>query len=615
MKFGRDTDRAGPHQPGFGLSQGLLLAGVIMVAASGCRIPELCGPEPGAATPADFQGVTSTENSAHVHVSEFFNDPVLTQLIFEGVGQNQELKIRNQEIEIAANEILARRGAYLPFVGLGARGGAEKNSRFMPLGAAEEQLTGPGGLRFNNPLTHVGLSADLVWRIDIWRQLRNARDAATQRYCEAVEARNYLITQLVAEIAQNYYELAALDQRLVYLDQTIDLQQRSLEVARAQKEAARGTELGVQRFLAEVRKNESQRLIVKQSLIETQNRINFLAGRYPQAVQRQGWDFINLDSRVLKVGFPAELLQNRRDILAAEHELAATGLDVLVARANFYPKLDITARVGFEAFNPRYLFDPGAFVASAAGELVAPLINKKAIQAEYLSANARQLQAVYNYQRTVLNAFTEVVNSISKVENYRTSVAIKWQQVKALEESVDVATSLFQSARPEVEYMDVLFAQRDLLEARTVLIETKQQQLSAIIDAYRALGGGCLFLDDFQVQEESELPGPEEPPVPPSPLPAPEGSARIQLRGPAESSGRATLVAPGSGLDADFLEESGEVTEDRTAAVPAGTGNDARLSGTRVDPNADTEVRESPNSDSADTTDTQGPDADEDLQL
>jgi outer membrane protein TolC len=186
-------------------------------------------------------------------------------------------------------------------------------------------------------------------------------------------------------------------------------------------------------------------------------------------------------------------LRNRRDIIAAEYEVAASGLDVLVAKANFYPRLSINAGVGFEAFNPRYLFDPGAFIAGTAGELVAPLINKRAIQAEYKNANARQLQAIYNYQRTVLNAFTEVVNSLNKVDNYRTSVAIKHEQVQALESSVDVATQLFQNARPEADYIDVLFSQRDLLEARTVLIETKQQQLSAIVAAYQALGGGYLM--------------------------------------------------------------------------------------------------------------------------
>ncbi len=469
---------------------GLMSCGLLITAA-GCQIPALRGAESGPVLPSDFRGKAEAANSANIGIDEFFSDPTLTQLIHDGFASNQELKIRNQEVQIASNEILSRRGAYLPFVSLGASGGLDKPSLYTPLGAAEDQLTYPGGGRFPDPLPNTRLSANLFWQIDIWRELRNARDAAMQRYCETVEARNYFVTTLVAEIADNYYELAALDKQLVFLNQTIELQEQSLEVAKAQKAAARGTELGVQRFLAEVRKNESQRLIVQQQIIEVENRINFLVGRYPQFVDRVGWDFISLDSTPLNVGVPAQLLSNRRDIRAAERELAAAGLDILVARAHFYPRLDISANIGFEAFNPKYLFDPEAFIAGVAGDLVAPLINKKAIQAEYMNANARQLQAVYEYQRTILNAFTEVVNSMSKVENYRQSVQIKQEQVHALEESVRVASDLFQSAR--AEYVDVLFSQRDLLEARTNLIETKQQQLSAIVKAYQALGGGYLI--------------------------------------------------------------------------------------------------------------------------
>ncbi len=506
--------------------------GIMFLVLPGCCIPKLFGPEAGQPLPGSFNGNVSSENSSQVSINDFFNDPALTQLIAEGLAQNQELKIRNQEIEIAYNVIRARRGAYLPFITGAAGGGFDRHSLFTPLGAAEDQLTYPGGGRFPDPVPNVGLGLNLDWELDIWRRMRNARDAAVQRYYEAIDARDYLITRLVAEIAENYYELAALDKRLVFLEQTIALQERSLLVAKFQKRAARGTELGVQRFLGEVRKNESQRLILRQQIIEFENKINFLAGRYPRPVDRLRWDYIRLDSRLLSVGVPAQLLQNRRDIRAAEREVAASGLDVQVARANFFPRVSITAGVGFEAFNPRYLFDPGALFANTAGNLVAPLINKAAIRAEYLSANARQLQAVYNYQRTVLNAYIEVINFMAKVENYRGSVVIKGQQVKALEESVSVATDLFNLAQPEVEYMDVLFSQRDLLEARTVLIETKQQQLSAIVNAYQALGGGWLL----------GPPGPEFPEA----LPDQADPPPMPPQRPAPADGMEELPAPGN---------------------------------------------------------------------
>lgn len=469
----------------------------VFFASSGCRIPGLYQADAMAPLPDTYNGVVTEENSGQIGIYEFFDDLTLAQLLTDGLAQNQELKIRNQEIYIASNELYQARWSYLPFVDLNAYGGMDRTSKWMPLGAAEDQLTTPNGGNFSDPLGYSRVSADLFWHVDIFRQYRNMRNAAQQRYFEAIQRRNYLITQLVAETAENYYELAALDKRLQYLDQTIALQQQSLDVADAQLKAARGTKLGVQRFLAEVRRNQSQRLIVQQKIIEVSNQINYRVGRFPQAVERVGWDVIKLDSRRINVGFPAQLLLNRRDIQAAEREVIASGLDIRVARANFFPKLDISANAGFESFEPKYLFTPEALIGQAIGNLSAPVLNKSAVRAQYMTANARQLQAIYTYQQTVINAFIEVTNSVAKVENYRRSVAVQQEQVKALEDSVDIARSLFKAPLAEafarVEYVDVLLATRDLLEARTQMLETKQQQLSGIVRAYQALGGGYLI--------------------------------------------------------------------------------------------------------------------------
>jgi outer membrane protein TolC len=215
---------------------------------------------------------------------------------------------------------------------------------------------------------------------------------------------------------------------------------------------------------------------------------------------------LQLNLHSLSVGVPSQLLQNRADIRQAERELAATGLDIRAARARFYPSLTLTAGVGYEAFNTRYLFNtPESLIYGAAGGLVGPIINRRAIQADYQTANAKQLQAIYTYQRTVLNAFTEVINYINAVENYTKSIDIKKQQLKALETSVSVATDLFQNLR--AEYIDVLLAQRDLMEARMVIVETKQKQLTSIVNAYQALcgGGAPIQSDDSMVVRVEEI--------------------------------------------------------------------------------------------------------------
>jgi NodT family efflux transporter outer membrane factor (OMF) lipoprotein len=472
-----------------------IACGTLLVLPA-CRIPNLRPAQTGVAVPPSFNGVTSPDNSARLRVDEFYNDTTLTRLVCQAVASSRELKILEEEIQIASNEVRRRRGAYFPFVTLGTGVGLNRPSLVTPEGALEEQLNVVPGRRFPNPLPNYNGMLNVTWQVDIWRQLRNARDAAVLRYFAAVERRNDFLTRLVADIAQNYYGLMALDQRLATLDRIIALQQKSLETARALRVNARGTELAVQRFQAEVRKNQSEKLIVRQDIIETENRINFLVGRFPQPVVRNSAGFFDLTNHALGDGVPAQLLQYRPDIRQAERELVATGLDIKVARANFFPRLDLTAGVGYEAFNPRYLFTLDALAANVAGNLTAPLINKSAIRADYLNANAQQLQSLYNYQRVIINAFTEVVNQLSRVQNYSRSIELKRQQLQALELAVASATNLFQNPRiaekGQVDYLDVLTSQRDLMDARTVLINTKRQQLAAIVSVYQALGGGSL---------------------------------------------------------------------------------------------------------------------------
>lgn len=475
---------------------GVLACGTVLLLTS-CRVPDLRKAELAPALPSGYAGADNSgtvsaaagpDSSALVGVDEFFGDPTLTRLIAQGLATNRELKVLEEEVQVARAEILSRGAAFLPLVGLRGTAGLDKNSRFTPTGAAEEQLQFEPGRNFPQVPGDFLLGVNVLIPLDIWRELRNARDAARQRYLAAIERRNDFVTRMVADIAESYYALLALDQRQKTLDETIAFQQESLQVARALFEAGRVTELPVQRFQAEVRRNQSEKLVVRQEIVEAENRINLLAGRLPQPVERTTADFFALKAPALSVGLPAQLLQNRPDVRRAERELIAAGLDVKVARAHFFPRVDIAGVIATQAFNPKYLFDPESFVTNLAGELTAPLLNKAAIRAEYRAANARQLEAVYNYQQVLLNAYTEVVNRVAMAENYRQSIEVRQQQVAALQSAVAAATQLFQNAR--IEYIEVLLAQRDRLEAQTTLIQAKRQQLSAVVNAYQALGGG-----------------------------------------------------------------------------------------------------------------------------
>ena len=169
--------------------------------------------------------------------------------------------------------------------------------------------------------------------------------------------------------------------------------------------------------------------------------------------------------------------------------MAAAQLDVKVARAQFYPSLDLSAAVGLRSFETAsFATTPESLIYRVAADLLVPLFNRKAIRAAYQSASARQLQALYEYQQTVLRAYLEVVTQRAKADNYGQSFAIKRQQVDAMNDSVALAGQLFKFAR--ADYMEVLMTQRDALESGMELVELKQQQVNALVKTYQALGGG-----------------------------------------------------------------------------------------------------------------------------
>ena len=398
---------------------------------------EASGSEEGSVLAAN---AVSLGDSAQIPVTAFFNDPYLLSLIQQAMSGNQELRILAEEIRIACNETYARSGEYRPFVTLGGSAGIDKPGRFTREGAVEDQLQVAPGKGFPDPLPNFLAAADISWEVDIWKRLRNAQRSAAMRYLGTRDGRNFVVTRLVAEIADNYYELLALDNRRNILDKTIEIQQRSLKVAIAKRIAGEGTELAVRRFQAEVRKNQSEQSVISQEIVEVENRINFLLGRYPQPVERITTNFVDLNINALSSGVPSQLLLNRSDIRQAEREVAAAGLDVKVARARFYPSLSLSAGMGWNAFATRYLFrSPESIIYGVAGEVVGPLINKRAIQADYATANAVQLQSIYDYQQTVLQAHIEVVNQITKIENYRRSIEDKKRQLESLQASVEAA--------------------------------------------------------------------------------------------------------------------------------------------------------------------------------
>lgn len=462
---------------------------ILALTVWGCKITEPTSRAERTETPESYNGSQDTINSAQLGWDDLFDDPYLKSLIDTALSHNQELNMMLQEINVSNNEIQARKGEYLPFANIQAGAGLDKVGRYTRYGALEANTEIKPGEEFPEPYTDFMIGAYASWELDVWKKLRNGKKVAVYKYLSTVEGKNFMVTQLVAEIANSYFELMALDNQLSILSQNIGIQKDALEIVKLQKQAAKVSELAVKRFEAEVAKNQSLIYGIQQQITESENRINFLVGRFPQPVARNSSSFEQMTTQVIKAGIPSQLLANRPDIRQAELDLEAAKLDVKVAKANFYPSFRITAGLGYNAFNPQFLFtSPESMLYSLAGDLMAPLINRNAIKANYASANSKQMQAVINYEQSILNGYIEVANQVSKINNLEKSYALKSQQVSALTESISISNSLFRSAR--ADYMEVLLTQRDALESRMELIETKMQQMNAMVNVYQALGGG-----------------------------------------------------------------------------------------------------------------------------
>jgi len=461
----------------------------ICVGIASCKIPEITQRAENRNLPAAFSNSTDTTNLATVNWRSFFTDKNLADLIDTALKNNQELNMTLQEIEIARNDVRLRKGQLLPTVGARLGVGVEKVGRYTSQGAGDASTDITEGRETPDPLMDYTAAVYANWEVDIWKKLRNAKKAAVTRYLSTVEGKNFVLTSLITEVANSYYELLALDNQLEIVNQNIALQKNALEILKIQKQAARATELAVQKFQAEVLNSQGLEFEIRQKITESENKINALLGRFPQEIPRDKSDFLALVPSVVNAGIPSQLLANRPDIRKAELELAASKLDVKVARAEFYPSFGISAAFGLQAFKPSYFFKlPESVLYSLAGDLAGPLINRNAIKAEFYSANSRQLQAMFNYEKTILSAYMDVSNQLSNINNLSKRYELKSKEVAALTKSIDISNDLFRSAR--ADYLEVLLTQRDALASKLELIETKKQQFNAITTVYLNLGGG-----------------------------------------------------------------------------------------------------------------------------
>lgn len=438
--------------------------------------------------PAAFEGAGGGPSIATVDWATYFGDAQLNALIGEALHGNFDLQLAVQRIELARAGIGRIAGARLPQLAVTAGAGVRKYARYTVDGAGNvgTDITPGEAIPTHVPDLYLGLQAS--WEPDLWHRLGNAQGAARARYLASIEGHHLVVTNLIAEVATAYFSLVALDDTASVLDQTVAHQTQALEMMRVQKQAGQTNELAVQQFAAQLAGTKVLATRVRAQTRDLELQLSYLLGRAPAPIARNA-EALMTPLPSLAIGVPSDLLRTRPDVRRAELEVQAAKLDVAAARGAFYPHLRISADLGYEAFDPRFLFrTPASLAYSLVGGLVAPLINRHGIEAAFRTATAVQVSAMVSYQSVVLRSFIDTASAVSTLQRSAEIVEEEQHQQDALADSVDAADELFRAGK--ATYLDVLLAQQQTLQAQLDLIAARRDQQIAKVRLYKAVGGG-----------------------------------------------------------------------------------------------------------------------------
>lgn len=466
----------------------------IAIFLGGCKLAEKVQEPDLAKMPEQFQpALKQPSNQSLLAWREYFTDSSLVIYIDEALKSNLDLKIALQRVNMAGANASMARGSLLPSLSAVTSTGQQRFGEYTMdgVGNFDTNLSAnvPSDRRIpvNMPDYYLGLQSS--WEVAAWGKLRNKKKAAATRFFASDKAKHLVQTMLVSEVARHYYNLLALDNKLLIIQENILLQQTAVTLIQAQKAAGRATELAVKQFVAQLLNTQSLEALAQQEIIRHENELNLLLGRFPQRIARGESILKQTLPRELQTGIPSQLLIQRPDIRQAELQLLASRLDVKAARAAFLPSINLTAGAGLQSFTTRVLLNtPTSLAYSVLGGLTAPLFNRNMIRAEYSKASASQLESFYAYQQSILNGYQEVATQLNKIDNLQKSFQYKAQEVTTLEEGVATSTDLFVAGF--ASYLEVVTAQKSVLAAELDAIDTKQHQFNATIDLYRALGGG-----------------------------------------------------------------------------------------------------------------------------
>lgn len=403
---------------------------------------------------------TDSVSTASVSWDVMFTDPYLQDWIKTGLEYNTDLNIARLKVSEAEAALLAARWALLP--------GAEFNMQ--------------GGLP-----GQFSASIGASWQADIFGSLRNAKRKAQAALEQSEAYRQAVQTQLVATIANSYYTLLMLDEQLNISTRTMKTWDESIRTLEALKRAGKTNEAAVLQAKANKLSVEANILTLEKEILAVENSLCALLGLVPMPITRGTLTEQQLP-QTLSAGVPAELLSRRPDVRQAELALAQTFYSVNSARASFYPNLSLSGTLGWTTGNGNIVLDPGSLITNLIASVTQPIFGRGINRARLQTAQAQHEQAAYRFRQSLLDAGVEVNNALTMWQTAQKRLELGKKQIVNLQAAVWNTQLLMKHGN--ADYLEVLTAQKNLLQAELTEASDRFDEIKSVINLYQALGGG-----------------------------------------------------------------------------------------------------------------------------
>ena len=449
----------------------ILVAVILVFVASGCQLgrqytrPELD-------IPGKFQ--VASEDSVSISFTpweEVYADTILQGLIRKTLANNKDMLIAAAKIkEIAAMKRVDMANLF-PNIGVKIYG--------------EKEGEEPVGAPYKNG-NEFGIKAFASWELDLWGNLRWAKDKSLADFMKSVENQRAVKMSLIAQMAQNYFELVALDNELSIVKQTVEARRQSLHLARIRYEGGLTSEIAFRQAQVELARTATLVPDLERKVTLKENEIAFLTGEYPHEIIRGNLDVERLADDTLALGLPSVLLERRPDVRMAEQSLIAANAQVGIAFTNLFPRISLTASAGGESKELADLLKSPYHMFGV--NLLQPLFAMGKNRAILKAKKAACEQAAYTYEKVVLSAFKDAYNAIAEYNKVKEIYNTRNHLEKASKSTLELAQ--LQYINEAIGYMDLLDAQRGYLDAQIGLSNAIRDKQITMVHLYKALGGG-----------------------------------------------------------------------------------------------------------------------------